>query len=251
MKAYLCSDNRTATGKWFHDNYGMNDSLRLKGLPSSVILMHDIWPLGYESAHLLLWTKENCISVAISTNDQLRDMSIAKDVILAKLHTLYQNKNIIWFEHGPGYIDGSAISCGGCHVDQAHVHFVVFREKNTFKEVKSKIRKSLIKSGWDNTASQGLSIRKWDQIKRSVKQYPYLLVGMDTPSKKIEESIYIQRKPNQALESQFMRKIISSMDGFPETKYWHWRDAVEGLGSTDRLVELKSKIPLFQNLLAN
>lgn len=246
MGTYLQSKNRIDIGKWFSDHFGANDLLQLQELPKNVTLFHDIWPLGYQSAHLLLWTTEHVLSVSQSSAEQIAGMNVAKNILLTKLGKMYPNHDIVWFEHGPGYIDGVPISCGGCHVDQAHIHFVVFRNKHTFDDLASEIEGNLQKSGWDNIPNNKVTITNWDELKNSVTHFPYLLVGIKTNSGEITEVAYLQNHAKYTLESQFMRKIISTLDGFPETKYWHWRDVMEGLGSKERLKELQNNVLQFQ-----
>jgi len=237
----------------FKKTYAVDQQINIEGLDDEFVVMQDLVPLGIDGAHLLLLPKRSgrghSISLA-SIDDQTR-LKAASDTVINFLQKNFGRNNIFTFEHGPGFIEGEPIACGGCHMDHAHGHFVVLPHGASFDPIKNKLEESLSLSGWDHLLDQTYESEVlFSDVDKIAKLSPYLQIGIITNEDNRKSFTYVQRKTSDKVASQLMRKILAlCVYGEKDSTYWHWRDITDGLTSNTRLEELQNIVMKFREII--
>lgn len=245
-KTYLHTVECQKVTDSFRSFFGYDTHIAMTGIPPKTVVFHDIYPLGFEAGHVLLWGKEGNASIAVVSKEQQQQLETAKDIILKRLHALYPKHTVLFFEHGPGVINGCQVDCGGCHIDQIHIHFVVLLQKIKIRSILPILESLLTQNGWLHPEHIRENVIAWKDIGMYTKHFPYLHVGWDSLEDKSHMFVYPQTDESYVIESQLMRKVVGILHGHPEPGYWHWRDMVQGFASQARMAQLQKEVPIFR-----
>ena len=214
--------------------------------------MQDLVPIAEKGGHVLLMPnkvgKGHDISLA-TVNDQ-KQLEFATNVAVGELKKIFPENPIFIFEHGPGFIEGEPIACGGCHLDHAHGHILLMPKGTRLESIKKGIEKNLAQIGWNNPASRA---EKSDEIFANIYNVtginPYLHVGMISPEENVTSFTYVQKLESEYVESQSLRRVIADVVySEKSTWYWHWREISSGNTSQQRLTQLQNDIEHFRKV---
>lgn len=245
----FCQIPKSKTTKYFQDLYGnLPHTLNIPGLPSNFTVLQDLVPIGEQGGHLLLMPNSHYISLATIENQN--EVETARDVIIKQLNLYFPNNPIFMFEHGPGFIEGEPIACGGCHLDHAHGHFMILPTGTTLLPIQQKMEEMLRLNGWSNLENNRVSTNEiFTNIAIHTKLNPYLQMGMIYPDGKVESFIYIQSTTDFNVASQLLRTVVSEVVyGKGKSEDWHWRDIHMGLSSKDKKEKLNSMVHQFRTI---
>jgi len=245
----FCQIPKTRTTKYFKDFYGdLPHTLNIPGVPSTFTVLQDLVPIAESGGHLLLMPNKHCISLA-TVEDQI-GIGIARDSIVTQLKIYFPNNPIFMFEHGPGFIEGQPIACGGCHLDHAHGHIMILPKGYSLAPIQNKMEEMLIKNGWGNLEKNKVSTNElFTNIAIHTKLNPYLQMGMVNVDNSINSFIYIQNTTSFNVASQLLRTVVSEIIyGKSKPSDWHWRDIHMGLSTEEKKQHLKSEVIKFREI---
>ncbi|MFH0773420.1 MAG: hypothetical protein V1922_03865 [bacterium] len=223
-------------------------TLNIPGVPNTFTVLQDVVPIAELGAHILLMPNLHDISLASVADKE--GMLVAKDAIVEALQKHFPDNPIFTFEHGPGFIQGESIACGGCHMDHAHGHIMVLPKKTSFDMIQQRMEEILILNGWKNPRSHAVeSIHIFTDSVSFAGMQPYLHIGMIFPEGKTISYTYVQKSKSFNVPSQLLRLVVADVVyDQKDPTYWHWRDVESGLTSPDRMHELKTNVTAFRKL---
>lgn len=240
QRCVYCSQ---AASERFQQFWGLDDRLTGLDIPDEFTLRQDLLPIGAESVHLLLLPKQHALSFASYASAAT---SRAVESVSQQLLEAYPDHQLVVFEHGPGFLDGQPIACGGCHVDHAHLHFVLAEGRYDFRLLVNQLQKELAESQWQDVEASHFQV---DGLhvpdKNIVGIRPYLYVASITPNSQ-HTRMYIQQSAEEELASQLFRRLISDWRQKSSALFWHWRDFVAGLTDPDHVKNLQTEIQRFR-----
>ena len=245
----FCIVQLTKTTDCYKKLYGdLPHTLSVPGISKNFTILQDFAPLGIYGGHILLLPNAHFISFA-TICDQIEAQQEVSNIINS-LKKFFPRNPIFIFEHGPGFLNGEMIACGGCHVDHAHLHFLILPEHVRLEPIKQRFEEILTTTGWSDALTRG---QRSDHLLRNIDKItgvePYLFIGMVHPNDTSVSYIYIPKNQKEQIESQVVRKIIADIVyHHPESPYWHWRDICAGLSSEERLEELKRNQIAFRKI---
>jgi hypothetical protein len=246
----FCLIPSTKTTSYFQDLYGnLEHTLTIKGVPENFTVLQDLVPIAEYGGHLLLMPNLHHISLA--TIEDQTSLKTASDAIVSTLQSHFPHNPLFIFEHGPGFIEGEPIACGGCHLDHAHGHIMILPEGSALDPIRQKAEAALISNGWSNLEKNRFKTKKmFTDIQETTKLNPYLYLGMVYPNKTTNAYIYVQNSKDFMVASQLLRTVVSEVIyNKSRPSEWHWRDIHTGLSTPEKKRELKAKIMELRNLI--
>jgi diadenosine tetraphosphate (Ap4A) HIT family hydrolase len=246
----FCTIPETRGTELFRKMYNRDQMLNIPNLPQNFTVMQDLVPIAEKGGHVLLMPnkvgKGHDISLA-TVNDQ-KQLMLASSVVATELKKIFPENPIFIFEHGPGFIEGEPIACGGCHLDHAHGHMLLMPKDTTLEPIKKGIEKNLAQIGWDNPDSRAEgSSEIFTNIYDVAGINPYLHIGMISPEGNVMTFTYVQKSENEYVESQSLRRVLADVVYSEKaTEYWHWREISSGNTSQQRLAQLQNDIAHFR-----
>lgn len=249
----FCSIPETKGTQLFREMYNKDQILNIPSLPRDFTTMQDVVPIAEKGGHVLLIPNRvgegHYISLAIVNNQE--QLAIASKVVTAELNKVFPENPIFTFEHGPGFIEGEPIACGGCHLDHAHGHMLLLPKGTTLEPIKTKMEQALDESGWDNPALRAEAASAiFTNIYDIAGINPYLHIGMINSEENDAISFtYVQKSKTENVESQLLRKIIANVVySEKDATYWHWQDVSMGIASRQKLTQLRNDVAHFRRV---
>lgn len=208
-------------------------------------ILQDVVPLAESGAHLMIMPNSHRISLA--TVDDQSELAAATNATISGLRKHF-SEPIFFFEHGPGFIEGEQIACGGCHMDHAHGHVLLLPAGTQLKPIQERAEQILYQSGWDDIPNKRVeSTTVFTGNDKVAGLEPYIHMGLMTDDE-AHAITYIQKFKNHAVESQLLRHVVSEVIyKHPESSYWHWRDVAEGLADHARLNQIQKEVIIFRS----
>ncbi|GEM_PF-1417354 len=241
----FCLIPRTGTTDHFQRIHGdIPHTLRIPGMPAGWTVLQDVIPLAELGGQLIIMPDRHWISLA--TVDDQKGLVAATDAVVSGLRGVFPHP-IFYFEHGPGFIEGEQIACGGCHMDHAHGHLLLLPEGTTLKPIQEHTEQILEYYGWTDIPNKRVeSTTVFTDNDRVAGLRPYIHLGMirdnDTHS-----VTYVQTSIDDAVESQLMRRVIAEVVyHHTEPAYWHWRDLAINLANPQRIAQLQHDVIAFR-----
>ncbi len=215
-------------------------TLDIPGLPKGWTALQDVVPVAEHGGHILLMPDMHRISLA--TVEDQEKVGQATEAVLFGLHRFFPDNPVFFFEHGPGFVDGQPIACGGCHLDHAHGHFLLMPEGTLLEPIQNTLETIFANANYEPfDRYEYEQLVPFSELPEVAGIHPYLHIGMIDPGQNTSRSVtYVQTSPTQVMESQLMRRVISSqVYGKPNPREWHWRDITAGFvpGETVRKVQ--------------
>lgn len=223
----FCLVPEEGTTEYFRKLYGdLPHTLNIPGVPNSWIALQDVVPIAEMGAHILILPRVHRISLA--TVDDQQEIVAARDAAVNGIRKFFPNHPIFFFEHGPGFIEGEEVACGGCHLDHGHGHIQVMPTGTTLEPIQKRMESILAASRWENPQGRAMASDKmFTDISGAVGISPYLHIGMITEAG-IQSYTYVQRSLAETVESQLLRRVVAEeVYKQSERSYWHWRDLTE------------------------
>jgi hypothetical protein len=106
--AYDALQSRRDIGDCFRKLYGCEDSIQIEGVDSELLVVHDIYPVGWMGVHLIIFSQDKVMSMARLGKGKLDEVMKAIRILLRKLKLHYKGEVVI-FEHGAGDVDDCAV----------------------------------------------------------------------------------------------------------------------------------------------
>ncbi|MEP7166363.1 MAG: hypothetical protein ABI758_00110 [Candidatus Woesebacteria bacterium] len=242
----FCAIPELKTTPQYQELYGdQPHTLTIPGVSKEFTVLQDVVPVAEEGAHLLLMPNKHRISLA--TVEDQAGVQEAMVTIVDALRAFYPQNPIFTFEHGPGFVEGEQIACGGCHMDHAHGHMLVLPEGSTLESIRTKMEEDLSHTGWENPAARGVESEAiFTNIADITGMSPYVQIGM-IDGDHMQSVTYAQHKTSENVESQLLRRIISQVVyDKPQRVDWHWRDITEGFTTNEKLQQLRDQAKAFR-----
>src|SRR3989339_1944845 len=201
----FCLIPKIKTTEYFRSMYGdLPHTLDIPGVPTTFTVLQDLVPIAEQGGHLLLIPNIHSISLA-AIRDK-KGLSIARDVVLHSLRKYFPNNPIFIFEHGPGFLDGESIACGGCHLDHAHGHLLVLPKWSQLTPIKNRMEEVLSTYGWGIKNLNAIySDEIFTNIAKNTGINPYLHIGMVMPDSTRISLTYVQTIKSLNIPSQLLR----------------------------------------------
>ncbi|MDO8451683.1 MAG: hypothetical protein Q7S76_02330 [bacterium] len=246
-KCGFCLIPQTGTTDCFQRMHGdLPHVLRIPGMPASWTALQDVVPLAEQGGHVMIMPNQHWISFA-SVDDQ-RGLAKSTQSVVSGLRKFFPHP-IFFFEHGPGFVEGKQVACGGCHMDHAHGHLLLLPEGTTLEPIKRHTEYVLGLCGWTDIPEKRIeSTTIFTKNDRTTGTKPYIHMGMiinnDTHS-----YTYIQTSVDDAVEAQLLRRVIAdAVYHRPERSYWHWRDITSNFADDERITQIQKDVIMFRNL---
>lgn len=162
----------------------------------NLLLIPDDSPITQD--HLLIVTKGHFLSLASAPSETLLAIHQAKETLKAFFHQIEPDKKLLFFEHGPGQINGVIQRCGACAgTDHAHLHVIPLEENQP--EVIESLNRQITKT----LSVSAIEINHPQQMSRYAYK-PYLYIEADGLGRLFppvpQNAIYIP--------SQFIRRML-------------------------------------------
>lgn len=172
-----------------------------------LLLIPDDSPIVQD--HLLIITKGHFLSLASTPLETSLAVQQAKKDLEGFFNKAEPGKTLLFFEHGPGQLNGVVQRCGACAgADHAHLHVVPLQKKQPgiIAFLKEKIRETLIIPEIEITNPQQM---------RSYANQPYLFIETDGLgylfSPRFQDVSYIP--------SQFIRRMLGLYLQLPDENW--------------------------------
>lgn len=246
----FCKIPETQTTEYFRDLHGdLPHTLQIPNLPSGFSALQDVVPIAEKGGHIMLMPNSHHISLA--SIDSVENLKSASSAIEGALQQYFPENPIFVFEHGPGFIEGEPIACGGCHMDHAHGHYLLLPKGTALEPIRSNMETVLLENGWPEPQKESIPSNEiFTNIADVAGMSPYLHIGMiDRSSGERSSFTYIQRSTSFNVPSQLLRAVIADqVYGQQDPTYWHWRDVHMGLTFQDREDEVRRDVVEFRNI---
>lgn len=248
----LTGESRGISIELFKELYSENQIIDIQGLLSSYIVLQDLIPLGIHGAHLLLLAKANGKShdISLASVENQKEMLLATQLLIRVMKLCFPKHPLLVFEHGPGFVNGEPIACGGCHVDHAHGHLLALPRGVDLTAIVDDVEKTLSASGWSDLSNQKFySSEILGELPAIAGINPYMHFGLVNSDDETSALTYVQTSRDQHVESQLIRRVIAKVVyGQTRATYWNWRDVSDGLTSKQRMQELRQSVADFRSI---
>ena len=220
----FCQTGPTDRNESFEAFHGFAPFVSVPGVPDSLRVLQDCFPLGYAGAHLLVAPTAHDRSLAqFGAAAALRAATLG---VVDAFKTLFPDCWVLAFEHGTGSIDDRVVKCGGCHVDHAHGHLLALGGDCDFETLAGMTEESLAALGWDLEAQGARGDTLLGGVRGFTGDHPYLHVAAATPAGRVSHT-FRQADGAGNIPSQLLRRLISTASRRPQAAHWNWKVALE------------------------